>query len=120
MSTFLGVRLMKKFAVACVVALVALLAAVGLAPAAQAYPDVTINLTAQPQVLYGGEQFTATGTSDVDCDWTLEWNDVVKTGAGSSGSPFSTKYTAPAVTKITKIPLHGTCAYLDPNGRSAA
>lgn len=111
---------MKKFAVSCVVALFALLATIGLAPAAQAYPDVTINLTAKPQVLYGGETFTATGTSDVDCAWTLEWDGVVRNGSGSSGSPFSTVYTADDVTKITKIPLHGTCAYTDPTARAAA
>jgi LPXTG-motif cell wall-anchored protein len=111
---------MKRFAVLCVAVLVALLATIGLAPAAQAYPDVTIDLTAKPQVLYGGETFTATGTSNVDCAWTMEWDGVVRTGAGSSGSPFSTIYTADDVTKITKIPLHGTCAYTDPSARAAA
>lgn len=111
---------MKKLLASCVVALIALLTTVGLAPAAQAYPDVTIDLTVNRQVLYGGENFTATGTSNVNCAWNLEWNGVVRNGAGSSGSPFSTTYTAPPVTKITKIPLHGTCTYADPTVRRAA
>ena len=111
---------MKKYAVSCVVALLALLAAIGFATPASAYPDVTIDLTAKPQVLYGGQTFRATGSANVDCDWTLEWNGETRTGSSTSGSPFSTVYTAPDVTKVTKIPLHGTCAYLDPTTRSSA
>ena len=110
---------MKKFAAPCVIALLALLAVVGFAPSASAYPDVTIDLTAKPQVLYGGETFTATGSANVDCGWNLEWNGVTRTGSSTSGAPFSTVYTAPEVTKVTKIPLHGTCSYLDPTARSA-
>ena len=105
---------MKKFVLSCGVALLAILGTFGMAPSAQAYPDVTIDLTVNRQVLYGGENFTATGTSNVDCAWTTEWNDVVRTGAGTPGSPFTTTYTAPNVTQVTKIPLHGTCVYDDP------
>lgn len=111
---------MKKLFCVCGGALIALLAAAGLAPAAHAYPDANINLTVNRQVLYGGETFTATGTSDVSCDWHLSWNDVVRTGQGSEGSPYRTTYTAPAVTKVTKIPLHGTCTYTQPTARQAA
>jgi LPXTG-motif cell wall-anchored protein len=111
---------MKKLISLCGAALVALLAVAGLAPAAHAYPDVNIDLTVNRQVLYGGETFTATGTSDVTCAWHLTWNGVVRTGTGSNGAPFQTTYTAPAVTKITKIPLHGTCTYTQPTARKAA
>lgn len=111
---------MKKLMSLCGAALIALLAVAGLAPAAHAYPDVNIDLTVNRQVLYGGETFTATGTSDVTCSWHLTWNDVARTGQGTDGSPFVTTYTAPAVTKVTKIPLHGTCTYTQPSARKAA
>lgn len=110
---------MKKFVLSCGVALLALLGAFGMTPAAQAYPDVNIDLTVNRQVLYGGENFTATGTSNVDCAWTAEWNDVVRTGPGTPSSPFTTTYTAPNVTQVTKIPLLGTCEYVDPTARGA-
>lgn len=106
--------LVKKVLSLGVAALVGLLAVIGLAPAAQAYPEVVIDLTAQPTVLYGGETFTATATANVDCDWTLEWNGDSRDKSASQ--EFVTTYTAPAVTKITKIPLHGTCVYTLPDG----
>ena len=106
--------LVKKVLSLGVAALVGLLAMIGLAPAAQAYPEVIIDLTAQPTVLYGGETFTATATSNVDCDWTLEWNGASRDKNASQ--EFVTVYTAPEVTKITKIPLHGTCVYELPEG----
>lgn len=93
-------------------------AAVALAPSASAYPEAVINLTVDRQTLFEGEQFTATGTSNVDCDWTTEWNDVVRTGTGSNGSPFQTTYTAPDVEDVTKIPLNGVCQYTDPSTES--
>lgn len=111
---------MKKIFASCLVGVVAILASVGLAPAAHAYPDVSINLTVNRQVMYGGESFIATGTSNVACAWDLEWNGSVHTGSGNASAAYRTTYTAPAVTKITKIPLHGTCTYTDPNVRSSA
>jgi LPXTG-motif cell wall-anchored protein len=106
--------LVKKVLSLGVAALLGLLAIIGLAPAAQAYPEVVIDLTAQPTVLYGGETFTATATANVTCDWTLEWNGDSRDKAASND--FTTVYTAPAVTEITKIPLHGTCVYELPDG----
>lgn len=110
---------MKKFAAGCVVALMGLLTIAVLAPAAQAYPEVAIDLSVDRTVLHGGEQFTATGSSSVDCAWTAEWNGEVHRGAGSPGSPYVTSYTAPEVSDVTKIPLHGTCRYADPAPRIA-
>jgi LPXTG-motif cell wall-anchored protein len=106
--------LVKKVLSLGVAALLGLLAVIGLAPAAQAYPEVVIDLSAHPTVLYGGETFTATATSNVDCDWTLEWNGDSRDKNASQ--QFVTTYTAPDVTKITKIPLHGTCVYTLPDG----
>jgi len=106
--------LVKKVLSLGVTALLGLLAVIGFAPAAQAYPEVIIDLTVNRTVLYGGETFTATATSNVDCDWTLEWNGDSRDKSASQ--LFVTTYTAPAVTKITKIPLHGTCVYNLPDG----
>ena len=50
-----------------VAAVLGLLAIIGLAPAAQAYPEVVIDLSVNRTVLYGGQTFTATATSNVDC-----------------------------------------------------
>ncbi|MCW2785088.1 MAG: hypothetical protein JWP74_1605 [Marmoricola sp.] len=102
---------MKKIASFLAVAVAAVLVTLGYAPAAHAYPDIDIDLTASPQVLYGGQSFTATGTSNVTCAWTLTWNTVVRQGGGNK---YVTSYTAPQVTKITKIPLDGTCLYTPP------
>ena len=99
---------MKKLASASAVLLAAVLLALGVSPAAQAYPELHFDLTAEPQVLYGGETFTAMATSDVQCAWTLEWNGDVRE---HSGMAYTTTYRAPKVGKVTKIPLHGTCAY---------
>lgn len=112
---------MKNLSGLVVVAMLGLLGVVGLAPAAQAYPDVNFNLTVNRQVVYGGQTFTATATSNVTCDWTLVWNgqrsDTTRT---HTSSLFVTTYTADAVTKVTKIPLEGTCRYTVPTERAAA
>ncbi len=99
---------MKKFALLLLATLIGVLASVGLAPSAQAYPDAQQNLTVDRQVLYGGEAFTAFATSNVSCEWTLEWNGDTRV---QTSEDFTTTYTAPVVTEITKIPLKGTCRY---------
>ena len=109
---------MKKLASFGLMVMIALLAAVGFAPAANAYPDNQFNLVVDRQVMYGGESFTATATSNVVCDWTLEWNGVVRTK--TDPAIFNTTYKTPIVTQITKIPLHGTCAYDDGSTRLGA
>jgi LPXTG-motif cell wall-anchored protein len=62
-------------------------------------------------VLYGGQSFTATGKSNVACSWTVEWDGVVRHGQSKFGANYDTVYRAPRVSRITKIPLHGTCVY---------
>jgi LPXTG-motif cell wall-anchored protein len=114
---------MKKLSslgVVALAALIAVLAMLGFSAPAQAYPDVRIDLTVDRQVLYGGETFTATATSNVTCAWNLEWDGKVRQ---STGTQFVTTYRAARVTKVTKIPLHGTCGYsarTAPNARGAA
>jgi len=105
---------MKKlptFGVVALAALVAVMAMLGFSTPAQAYPELRIELNASPQVLYGGQHFTAIADSNVTCAWTLEWNGVVRHGRSATGSNYTTTYTAPQVKRITKIPLHGTCIY---------
>jgi LPXTG-motif cell wall-anchored protein len=113
---------MKKFTslgLAAFAAVVALLAVWGSQSPAQAYPDVRIELGVDRTVLYGGQDFTATASSNVDCAWNLEWAGMVRQGASSDGVDFKTVYTAAKVSKVTKIPLHGTCTYTAPSSRGA-
>jgi LPXTG-motif cell wall-anchored protein len=104
---------MKKFGYVAVAAIAALLVTLGFTGAAQAYPDVQIDLDASKQVVYGGSNFTATATANVDCAWDLEWDDVTRTGEGDR---FVTVYKAPRVSEITKIALDGVCNYTAPAG----
>ena len=113
---------MKKLTslgVAAFAALIAVLAILGSQSPAQAYPDVQINLEVNRQLLYGGQTFTATASSEgATCSWTLEWNGDSREKADTL--KFVTTYTAPQVSKVTKIPLHGTCVYTAPSSRGAA
>jgi LPXTG-motif cell wall-anchored protein len=117
---------MKKLTslgVAAFAALVVVLAIMGWQAPAQAYPEVQISLTVNRHVLYGGQTFTATADANVTCAWDLEWNGDARDANRAPNATFNTTYTAPDVTKITKIPLHGTCGYdaaETPSARSAA
>lgn len=107
---------MTKFGYAAVGAIVALLGILGFSTSAQAYPDVQHSLTASQQVVFGGDTFTASATSNVDCDWDLTWNGQARQG---DGVDFSTTYTAPQVTSVEKMVLVGSCAYVEPADGSA-
>jgi LPXTG-motif cell wall-anchored protein len=115
---------MKKVSSIGAIALVALVAGLTMlwfSSPAQAYPDVRIDLSVNRSVLYGGEKFTATASSDgTTCAWTLTWNGVVREGGSTTGNSFRTTYQAPQVKRVTKIPLHGTCAYDARTGRGTA
>jgi LPXTG-motif cell wall-anchored protein len=101
-------------------ALIAGLAVLAFSTPAQAYPDVTIDLKVNRSTLYGGQKFTATASSTgTTCNWTVEWNNRVRLGTSSDASRFRTTFTAPAVTRVTKIPLHGTCVYSTSGTRGA-
>ena len=92
-------------------ALIAVLALLGFSAPAQAYPEVRIDLAVNRSTLYSSQSFTAVGSSNVSCAWTIEWHGRSRSGASSSSHDFRTTFTAPHVTKVTKIALHGTCAY---------
>lgn len=105
---------MKKLTslgVAAFAAMVAVLAIVGSFSPAQAYPEVKIELKVNKTVLFEGQQFTATATGNVTCSWALTWNGVHRNADRIPNKPFNTTYTAPPVSKVTKIPLKGTCSY---------
>jgi LPXTG-motif cell wall-anchored protein len=108
---------MQKFGFAVVAAIAVLLGVLGFSAVAQAYPEAQFDLTTNKQVVYGGDNFTATASASVDCAWDLDWNGLLREG---SGDRFVTTYTAPAVTEITKIPVTGVCRYADSSARSAA
>lgn len=105
---------MKKYGYVVLAAIAAVLISLGFSSAAQAYPDVRMDLTVNHQVLYSGESFTATGTATVACPLDLEWNNVVRSSAPTK--KFVTSYVAPQVSKVTKFPLTGVCHYASPAG----
>jgi LPXTG-motif cell wall-anchored protein len=116
-----NMKKLTSLGVAAFAALVAVLAILGSQTPAQAYPELSIDLSVNRSVLYGGENFTATAKSTgVTCAWTLEWNGDSRNGVSSTGAPFETTYTAPEVSKVTKIPLDGVCSYTAPTARGAA
>ncbi len=107
---------MKKLAFAVAAAFVALLGTFMLSNAAQAYPDVRINLTSDREVVYGGQAFTVTATANVNCTWDLSWNDVSR---AARGEDFKSTFVAPEVSKITKTTLNGACTYIDATAGSS-
>jgi hypothetical protein len=100
---------MKKFAFAAAAAFVALFGTFLLSNAAQAYPDVQVNLTSDHEVVYGGESFTVTASANVTCAWDLSWDN---TSRAANGSDFKSTFVAPEVTKITKKSVVGQCSYV--------
>jgi hypothetical protein len=94
--------------------LVSVLVSIGLAPAALAEGGRRFALSVDRHVIHSGEHFTATATATYTCQWMLEWNGDRRV---RSGRTFTAAYTAPAVTRPTRIPLHGTCFYSPSEGR---
>jgi hypothetical protein len=118
---------MKKVLLIAAAMFLALAATVGLAPTASAYPELTCNLTVEPQVLNEGETFTATATAAEvessaraaaegdDIAWEMTFNGETRTG---TGAVFVQKFKAPNVDDTTKLTLTakststaGTCPH---------
>jgi LPXTG-motif cell wall-anchored protein len=113
MSTFWEF-VMKKYlslGLAAFAALAGVLVFVGAQSPAQAYPEISISLSVDRDVLYGGQHFTATAKGNVTCDWDVAWNGSARHAHEAPNVAFNTTFKAPKVTKVTKIPLHGTCMY---------
>jgi LPXTG-motif cell wall-anchored protein len=108
--------LVKKVLSLVVAALVGLFALVGLAPAAQAYPEGVCDLEVSAQVVNSGESITATCTYSVvdnsarksalsDTTWVMTFNGETRTGTGET---FTQTFTAPSVTEPTTFALKST------------
>ena len=95
--------------------LVAGLAMVGFSAPAQAYPEAQVDLQVNRDSLYSEQKFEATASSDLTCNWTLEWHGTKREGQSYTHHDFRTSFTAPAVTSETRIRLRGTCSYTAEN-----
>ncbi len=109
---------MKKLLMIGLTALVTLFVAIGVAPAASAYPELSCNVEVDAQVVDSGGTFTATGTaqqsstdgSSSAADWEMTFDGDVRTGKAVK---FTQKFKAPDVTKTTKVPLTATATLSD-------
>lgn len=107
---------MKKVAFAVFAAFVALFVINPLSNPAQAYPEIQARITSDHEVVYAGAAFTVSATSNVSCAWDLNWDGSTR---AVSGTAVSSKFVAPSVSKITKLPLSGVCSYANTSFRSA-
>lgn len=111
----MGDDCMKKLIVIGLTALATMFVAIGVAPSASAYPELSCNVEVDAQVVDSGDSFTATATSQqvvtddglgrsaADAvDWEMTFNGEVRTGTAVT---FTQTFTAPEVTTTTKIPL---------------
>jgi hypothetical protein len=87
---------------------VATFASFGMAPTAQADPGPGFRLAVDRHAVHGGEQLTAIATAATGCTWLLEWDGERRVAQGRS---LTTSFVAPAVSRPTRIALHGTCFY---------
>lgn len=104
---------MKKLIVIGLTALAGMVAAIGVAPAAHAYPEAVCTLELSAQVVNSGDEFTATCSITItetdarasaasDTEWVMTFNGETRTGAGAS---FTATFTAPEVTERTELTL---------------
>jgi hypothetical protein len=108
---------MRKYGYVVLAAIAAVLVSLGLSTSAQAYPDARIDLTVNHLVLNSGQSLRAIGTTNVACALDLEWDHVVR--QSGTTKTFAASYIAPEVTKITTIPLTGSCRVAGGAGTSA-
>jgi LPXTG-motif cell wall-anchored protein len=83
--------------------------------AAQAYPDSpNVVITIPDSVIYGGDTFDYTASADVECDWTVTYEQSVgaKTQTGS-GDAISGTFHTKVVSKTYKSPVTALCKYDD-------
>lgn len=118
---------MKKFLLIAATLFAAISASLAMTPSASAYPELTCNLTVEPQVVYEGQTLTATGTAveiekalrasalGDNISWVMTFNGETRTG---TGAVFVQKFKAPSVTQSTKFLLTakansaaGTCPH---------
>ena len=98
---------MKRYGYVVLAAIAVLLVSLFVSTSAQAYPDARIALTVNHQVIYAGDSFRATGSTNIACSLDLEWNHVLRHSGPTK--EFQTSFVAPTVTAVTSIPLTGVC-----------
>lgn len=100
-------RAMTRCVSFALVALIATFSYLAIAPAA-AQRGPTFTLSVDRHVVHSGESFTATAVAPGECAWILEWDGDRRT---SKATRVVATYTAPQVTRPTRVPLDGTCFY---------
>lgn len=92
--------------------------------ASAGYPEPSITITIDDNILVGGNVFSYTADSgSVECDWTITYNEgrapgepAVQTGSGTSHSG---SYDTKVVSKIFKSKITAVCEYDDGQTASA-
>lgn len=89
---------------------VALALCLGVPVAAGAAPVPVVALTVDRAVLFSGETVTARARANANCSWLIVWaaSKQVRTGRTASVA-----FTAPVVTRPTRIPLRARCFALE-------
>lgn len=98
---------MKKYLLA---VLAVLAVSLGVAPAAQAYPDAVMTLSLSDSTVVSGASFSVSATSDVNCSFDATFNGATRTGTGTT---FNASFTAPTVDQREVIPVTVTCTQSD-------
>ena len=107
---------MKKVLLVAVAMVAAMLAMIGTAQTASAYPETTCSVSVSAQTVHEGDNFTVTASATsttVDqrtaarlaadqFNWQMTFNGEVRTG---SGQTFTQTFKAPNVAEVTKLPL---------------
>jgi len=119
----MGDDCMKKLIVIGLTALATTFVAIGVAPSASAYPELSCNVEVDAQVVDSGDTFSATATSQaviVDdglgrsgadgVQWEMTFNGDVRNGEGDT---FTQTFQAPEVSTTTKFPLTATATLAD-------
>ncbi|RNL62200.1 LPXTG cell wall anchor domain-containing protein [Nocardioides marmoriginsengisoli] len=87
-------------------ALATVLLLIGLLVPAPAQAAEKLRLTVDRHVLYGGQQLVVTARSSVDCGFAVTWDGDSR---GGTGRVLVAAFTAPTVTRITRIKVHAAC-----------
>jgi hypothetical protein len=110
-----GKRWKKRCASVALTMLTVAIACLGLAPA-HADADPRFSLSVDSRAVRGGQLLTVTGASTTRCAWLLEWNGERRIGRDRAA--FTGSFTAPQVTRPTRLPVQGTCFYDLPTTRA--
>lgn len=99
---------MKKFSTVLAALAAALLGLALVAPAAQAYPEDTMQVDVNRDTVRSGQMIVARASADTSCQWTATFNDETET---DSGFRMNVRFRAPVVDEPTTFDLVVTCTY---------